>query len=208
MELGIAPWNAPVILGTRALAMPLACGNTVVLKSSEICPALLDLGGEAPLVVLDDADLDAAVDAATFGAFFNQGQICMPTERIIVDAGIADDFVPRLARRAALLQRGDPRRDNALPGTLVGADAGRRLQALVDDAVLKGAVMSATVLDKVSPAMRLYHEESFGPLVTIVRVSGDDEALRIANDSPFGLSSAVFSRAWTTIRTGPRHYPI
>ena len=177
--LGIAPWNAPVILATRAIAMPLACGNTVVLKASELSPAvhrligqvlqdaglgdgvvnvisnapadaaaiverlianpavrrvnftgsthvgrivgelsarhlkpaLLELGGKAPLLVLDDADLDAAVEAAAFGAYFNQGQICMSTERLIVDAKVADAFVAKLAAKVATLRAGDPAAD-------------------------------------------------------------------------------------------------
>src|SRR5579859_2960249 len=176
--LGIAPWNAPVILGTRAVAMPLACGNTVVLKAAESCPglhsligaalqeaglgdgvinvvtnapadaaaiverlianpavrrvnftgsthvgriiaqlaakhlkpALLELGGKAPLLVLHDADLDEAAAAANFGAFMNQGQICMSTERLIVDKRVASDFVAKLAAKAKGLVAGDPRR--------------------------------------------------------------------------------------------------
>ena len=181
--LGLAPWNAPIILGIRAIAMPLACGNTTILKASELCPqthlllgdvlaeagmgagvvnvvtnapadapavvealiehpavrrvnftgstrvgrtiaeicarhlkpALLELGGKAPLVVLDDADIAQAVDAAIFGSFLNQGQICMSTERIVVDEKIADDFVERLARRAESLTTGDPSTGNFCP---------------------------------------------------------------------------------------------
>jgi vanillin dehydrogenase len=184
--LGIAPWNAPVILGTRAIAAALACGNTVILRSSELCPGthhligqvlndagfpkgvvnvlsnapedapkivealiahpavkrinftgstrvgkiiaklaaehlkpvLLELGGKAPLIVLDDADLDQAVDAAAFGAFMNQGQICMSTERIIVDEKVADAFVAKLAAKASKLPAGDPRGQVVL-GSLV-----------------------------------------------------------------------------------------
>ena len=271
--LGIAPWNAPVILGVRAIAMPLACGNTVVLKASEICPAthgligevlraagldggivnvvsnapadaasivealiahpvvrrvnftgstrvgrivaeaaarhlkpaLLELGGKAPFVVLDDADLDEAARAAAFGAFMNQGQICMSTERIVVDATVADAFADKLARKAATLVAGDPRRAATPLGSVIGLDAVARLDGLVKDAVSRGAkilagghargtLMDATVLDHVTPAMRVYGEESFGPLVCIVRVSGVDEAVRVANDTDYGLASAVFGR--------------
>jgi acyl-CoA reductase-like NAD-dependent aldehyde dehydrogenase len=271
--LSIAPWNAPVILGVRALALPLACGNTVILKASEICPGthrliaeclrdaglppgvlnvitnapedapalldalishpavrrinftgstrvgriiaqtaakylkpvLLELGGKAPLVVLDDADLDAAVAAAAFGAFMNQGQICMSTERIVVDDSIADAFVAKLAAKADSLIAGDPRKGNTPLGSLIGLDAVDRIQSLIRDAVGKGArvvaggrsqgtLMSATVLDHVSSAMRIYGEESFGPIVAVVRVSGVDEAVRIANDTEYGLSAAVFGR--------------
>ncbi|MGM0784420.1 aldehyde dehydrogenase [Billgrantia gudaonensis] len=271
--VGIAPWNAPIILGTRAVATPLACGNTVILKSSEQCPAthhligevlveaglgdgvvnvitnapadapevvealiahpevarinftgstgvgriiaekaarhlkpvLLELGGKAPLLVLDDADLDAAVDAAIFGAFFNQGQICMSTERLIVDASVADAFVEKLAARAAALEAGDPRDEGNALGTLIDAESGHKLNAMLDDAEAKGArlasggradgvIMQATVVDGVMPDMRLYREESFGPVVAVIRVDGEEEAVRVANDSEYGLSAAVFSR--------------
>jgi acyl-CoA reductase-like NAD-dependent aldehyde dehydrogenase/ABC-type branched-subunit amino acid transport system ATPase component len=271
--LGIAPWNAPVILGVRAVAMPLACGNTVVLKASEMSPGvhrligtclaeaglgdgvvnvvtnapedaqavvealiahpavrrvnftgstrvgrlialacakhlkrvLLELGGKAPLVILDDADLDAAVNAAAFGAFMNQGQICMSTERIVVDDTVADAFVAKFAAKAKSLPHGDPRRGNVVLGSLISSAACERVAALVDDAVAKGAVlaaggrgngtiMPATIVDFVTPAMRIYGEESFGPVVTVVRVSGVDEAVRVANDTEYGLSSAVFGR--------------
>ncbi|HVY19806.1 MAG TPA: aldehyde dehydrogenase [Bauldia sp.] len=270
--VGMAPWNAPVILGTRAIAMPLACGNTVVFKASENCPAthrligqalveagvpagvinvvtndpkdapqivealivhpavkrvnftgstrvgriiaeiagrhlkpvLLELGGKAPLVVLDDADVDAAVNAAVFGAFMNQGQICMSTERLIVDEKIADEFVAKLAARAAKLPAGDPR-GHVVLGSLVSLDAALKMDALIDDATAKGAVVvaggkrngsvvDATIVDKVTPAMRIYQEESFGPVKPVIRVKDEDEAVRMANDTDYGLSGAVYSR--------------
>ncbi len=270
--LGIAPWNAPVILGVRAIAAPLACGNTVILRSSEVCPkthslivevmneagfpkgvvnlisnapedapkivaaliahpavkrvnftgssrvgkeiaklcaehlkpVLLELGGKAPLVVLADADLDAAVDAAVFGAFANSGQVCMSTERLIVDESIADAFVAKLAKRAAALPAGDPR-GHVVLGSLVSPSAAERMDELIADAKAKGAevvaggtrngpIVEATVIDRVTPQMRIYREESFGPVKPVVRVSGDDEAVRVANDTEYGLSSAVFSR--------------
>jgi acyl-CoA reductase-like NAD-dependent aldehyde dehydrogenase len=288
--LGIAPWNAPVILGTRAMAMPLACGNTVILKGSEACPkthrmivecfveaglpagvvgyisnapadaaevvkalieapavkhvnftgssavgriigrlagenlkpALLELGGKAPLVVLADADIDGAVNAAIFGAFMNQGQICMSTERIIVDGSIADAFVEKLAARAAKLPYGDPRGQVVL-GSLVSKEAGDKMTALISDATAKGAklvaggqrdgaIHSATLLDGVTPAMRIYGEESFGPVKSIIRVNGDAEAIATANDTDYGLSAAVFSQniqraisAATQIKSGICH---
>ncbi|MBB3919493.1 aldehyde dehydrogenase [Rhizobium fabae] len=270
--LAIAPWNAPVILATRAVAMPIACGNTVILKASEQCPgthrliatalteaglpagvinvltnapedapeivaaliahpavkrvnftgstkvgkiiaetcgrhlkpALLELGGKAPLVILDDADIDGAVNAAIFGAFMNQGQICMSTERIIVDEAIADEFVAKLAARASQLPAGDPR-GHVVLGSLISLDAAKKMEELIADATAKGAklvaggkrsgtVVEATLLDRVTPAMRVYAEESFGPVKPIIRVSGEEEAIRTANDTEYGLSSAVFSR--------------
>jgi acyl-CoA reductase-like NAD-dependent aldehyde dehydrogenase len=270
--LGIAPWNAPVILGTRAVAAALACGNTVILRSSEVCPGthqligqvlndagfpkgvvnvlsnapadapkivealiahpairrinftgstkvgriiaklaaghlkpvLLELGGKAPLLVLDDADLDQAVDAAAFGAFMNQGQICMSTERIIVDDKIADAFVAKLAAKASKLPAGDPR-GHVVLGSLVDLAPAERMDVLIADAVGKGAkvvaggkrngtVVEATLLDHVKAEMKIYSEESFGPVKSIVRVKGVDEAVRVANDTEYGLSAAVFGR--------------
>src|SRR5690242_5506633 len=198
--LGIAPWNAPVILGCRAIATPLACGNSVILKASERCPrthgliveafaaagfpegvvnlvtnepehaadvvgalidhpsvrrinftgstatgrivaaraaehlkpVLLELGGKAPLIVLEDADLDDAVKAAAFGAFMNAGQICMSTERIIVLDAIADEFARELAEKAS----GMP---SAAIGPQLDGAAQSKVQSLIDDALAKGA---------------------------------------------------------------------
>jgi len=281
--VGIAPWNAPVILGVRAIAMPLVCGNTIVFKASEACPmvhcligtalheagiplgvvnvltndpadapeivgalidnplvrhinftgstrvgrviaeraarhlkrVLLELGGKAPLIVLDDADLGAAVDAAAFGAFMNQGQICMSTERIVVDERVADEFVTRLSAKAAALPLKDPSLGPAVLGAVVDGASAEKILALIENAVENGAhlcaggkrdgtLMQATVLDRVTPAMRIYAEESFGPVVAVLRAKGDEEALRIANDTEYGLSAAIFSRdiarAWNLAR--------
>jgi len=257
--LGIAPWNAPVILGCRAIATPLACGNTVVLKASERCPrthglilqafaaagfpesvvnlvtnredqaaevvgalidhpavrrinftgstavgriiahraaenlkpVLLELGGKAPLVVLEDADLDEAVKAAAFGAFMNAGQICMSTERIIVVDTVADQFAQLFAAKASSMPP-------PAVGNQVDDEAGTNVQSLIEDALAKGAQLiasgAATVIDRVSPEMRLYRDESFGPVVGIIRVADEEEAIRAANDSEYGLSASVFTR--------------
>ena len=255
--VGIAPWNAPVILGTRAVATPLAFGNTVVLKASELCPrthahiaaaiadagvpagvinfltnapadaaavveeliahphtrrinftgstrvgriiaeiagrhlkrVLLELGGKAPLIVLADADLERAAAATSFGAFFHQGQICMSTERIVVDRAVAEPFADLLAARASALTVGDPRDPATQIGPMINAAAVTRVGELVEDARAHGAtVMSGgaadgplfppTVLYGVEPGMRVYGEESFGPLASIVVVDGADEAVR------------------------------
>ncbi|WP_328994774.1 aldehyde dehydrogenase [Kribbella sp. NBC_01245] len=270
--LGIAPWNAPVILGVRAIATPLACGNTVVLKGSENCPrthqliveafrglppgvvnyltnapadagevveaviahpavkrvnftgstkvgriiaktcaeylkpVVLELGGKAPFVVLDDADIPAAVDAAIFGSFSNSGQICMSTERVIVDRTIADEFAEAFARRAEALPVGDPRGDtHVVLGSVIGPETVARCNELLDDAIARGAkllcggkaestLMPATILDHVTPAMRVFREETFGPLKCVVRVDGVEEAVAVANDSEYGLAAAVFGK--------------
>jgi acyl-CoA reductase-like NAD-dependent aldehyde dehydrogenase len=271
--VGIAPWNAPIILGTRAVATPLAYGNTVVLKASEECPrthaaivealrdaglpagvvnlitndpadapgvveelikqpavrrinftgstkvgriiaetaarhlkrTLLELGGKAPMVVLDDADLEAAADAAGFGAFMNSGQICMSTERIVADSAVVDELGERLAKRAEGMTVGDPRDPATMIGPVINPAAHERIMGLIEDARSKGATVLAggtadgpliapTVLAGVTPEMKIYAEESFGPVVTIVTVEGEDEAVRVANDTEYGLSAAVFSQ--------------
>jgi len=271
--LGLAPWNAPIILGVRAIAMPLACGNTVILKASEVCPAthrligtvlqeagldggvvnvithdakdaaavvegmiahkavrrvnftgstgvgrsvallaakylkpvLLELGGKAPLIVLADADIDAAVDATVFGAYANQGQICMSTERVIVEQPVADEFAAKLARRVAALPSGDPRQGEVVLGSVVGQATVERVQRLVNAAVSQGArlltggksqgtLMQGIVVDHVTPEMALFRDETFGPQVSITRVASVDEAVRLANDTDYGLSASVFSR--------------
>ena len=156
------------------------------------------------MIVLDDADIEEAVKAAAFGAFVNMGQICMSTERIIVDQKIADEFVEKFAAKARSLPHGDPR-GHVVLGSLVNKEAAARVRELMNDAVSKGAqvvaggeingtVISATVLDHVKPSMRIYSEESFGPVKPIIRVNGVDEAVRVANDTEYGLSAAVFSR--------------
>jgi benzaldehyde dehydrogenase (NAD) len=270
--VGIAPWNAPVILSTRAVATPLAFGNTVVLKASELCPqthahvasaiadagippgvinfltnspadaaevvdelishpltrrvnftgstrvgriiaetcgrhlkrALLELGGKAPLIVLPDADLERAAAATSFGAFFHQGQICMSTERIVVDRSVAEPFAELLAARASALKVGDPRDPETQIGPLINEAALQRVGEMVDDARSRGArVLSGgeadgpcyppTVLLGVESGMRAYDEESFGPLASIVVVDGTDEAIDVANDTEYGLSAAIWS---------------
>ncbi len=135
----------------------------------------------------------------------NQGQLCMATERIIVDGGVADEFARRLTVKASSMLAGDPRVDDWSLGPMVGTEAVDRIAELIRDAVFKGAqllcggradgvMMDATVLDYVTPVMRIYTEESFGPLVAIVRVRGIEDAVRVANDTEYGLSSAIFGR--------------
>src|SRR4051795_3926614 len=271
--VGIAPWNAPVILATRAVAAPLAYGNTVVLKASEECPrthaavaaaindagvpagvinlitnapddaaavvealianplvrrvnftgstkvgriiaskaaehltrTLLELGGKAPMVVLPDADLDEAVNAAGFGAFMNSGQICMSTERVVIDRSIADDFGEKLAAKASGLPTGDPRDEGTAIGPVINPGAVERIRGLLEDAKAKGAkvlaggeiegsVVQPTVLAGVTPEMKIYYEESFGPIACIVEVDDADQAVAVANDTEYGLAAAVFSR--------------
>ncbi len=166
---------------------------------------ILELSGKAPLLVLEDADLDEAVKAAAFGAFMNQGQICMSTERIIVLDAVAGKFAEKFKNKAASLAVGDPREDKTPLGAVVDRKAVLHVESLVQDALQQGAVvltggeskgvlMPATVVDKVTPQMRLFREESFGPVVALVRAHDEAEAVRLANNTEYGLAAAVFTR--------------
>src|SRR5690606_6692402 len=138
-----------------------------------------------------------------FGAFMNQGQICMSTERIIVVEAVADEFARRFAEKAKSLATGDPREGKAPLGCVVDRKTVNHVNVLIEDALAKGAeaiaggasdsvLMSATVIDKVAPDMKLYRDESFGPVVAVIRAKDEEDAIRLANDSEYGLSAAVF----------------
>lgn len=288
-----APWNAPLILGARAIATPLAVGNTVVLKASEeaplacalfladvlrdaglppgvlnvltndpadaatiastligdprvrrvnftgstgvgrtigelaarhLTPAVLELGGKNAVLVLEDADLDYAANAVAFGAYLNSGQICMSADRVIVHRSVAAEFADRLAAKAASLPAGDPTDPATVIGPLINPGAAARVAALVDDATANGAkVLSgggtpdgahypATVVGAVSPAMRIHREEIFGPVCTVLTAESEDDAVRIANDSPYGLTAGIITPDLTRglavarrLRTGIAH---
>ncbi len=271
--LAIAPWNAPIVLSVRSLAVPLACGNTVVFKASELCPlthqlvidilrkaglpdgalgivhnreedaaeivealiahpavrrinftgstrvgrlvaelgarhlkrCLLELGSKAPLIVLDDAEIEAAVEAAAYGAFFHQGQVCMSTERLIVHETLADAFIDKLHEQAEKLSVPDTGLTQGRLGPMISEQAAGRVKALIDDAVTKGAklvtgghqkgaFLDATILDGISPNMRIYYEEAFGPVASVIRFADIEEAVSIANDTEYGLAASVFGR--------------
>jgi acyl-CoA reductase-like NAD-dependent aldehyde dehydrogenase len=270
-----APWNAPLILGARAVAAPLAVGNTVVVKASEdaplacalflaevlvdaglpagvlnvltndrrdaaavaealigdrrvrrvnftgstgvgrrigelaarhLTPAVLELGGKNSVLVLEDADLEYAVNAVAFGAYLNSGQICMSADRVLVHRSLADEFAARLAEKAKGLPAGDPTDPHTVIGPLISADAAQRVSGLVDEAADGGARVlagggrpdgahyPATVLADVTPGMRIHTEEIFGPVCTVLTVDNEDEAVAVANDSPYGLTAGVLTR--------------
>jgi vanillin dehydrogenase len=175
------------------------------IAARHLKPVLLELGGKAPMIVLADADVDNAVRAAVFGAFMHQGQICMSTERIVVDRSIADQFADKLAARSNTLNAASASERARTLGSLISRESATRAEALVKDAVQKGArvlcggtvdgiVMNATVLDAVTPEMKIYHEESFAPIVCLLRVGTVEEAIRVSNDTEYGLSSSIFTR--------------
>jgi acyl-CoA reductase-like NAD-dependent aldehyde dehydrogenase len=269
----IAPWNAALILSARSIAAPLALGNTVVLKPSELSPVVggliwgeifaeaglpagvlnivthapgeaapigdelvenravrrinftgstetgrrlaeaagrhlkrvvLELGGYNPLIVLDDADLDYAVNASTFGAFLHQGQICMSARRIIVQRGIADEFTKRLAEKARGLKAGDPKEQDTIIGPLIHEAALSTVTERVDDAVAKGARVlaggeaagpcyRATVLADVPADADFARFETFGPVVAVEVADSAEDAVARANATTYGLSAGILT---------------
>jgi aldehyde dehydrogenase (NAD+) len=167
----------------------------------------LELGGNGPLVVLDDADLDYAVDAAVFGKFFHQGQVCMITNRVVVDESVHDAFVERYVERVRGLKVGDPREDDTVIGPIINRKQLEGIQDKVAQAREDGAeqVLGGDPTGPIGSVLPPHvllgtndvataRQEVFGPVATIIRVSGEDEALAVANDTEYGLSSAVFTR--------------
>ena len=271
---GIAPWNAPLILSLRAVALPLAYGNTVVLKPSAETPiaggllyaeifeeagfpkgvfnvvtnapghsdeigdefvenpkvrrisftgstetgrriaekagrhlkrVALELSGYNPLIVLRDADVDYAVNAASFGTFLHQGQICMSARNLIVERPIADAFVTKLVAKTKTLGVGDPRVPTTVIGPLINKQQLEKVRSSVEDAVKKGAKVlvggkvegpcfQPTLLADVKDDMRIDHEECFGPVAVVTVVDSPTEAVRVANDTPYGLSAGIITR--------------
>lgn len=154
--------------------------------------------------MLGSADLDLAADAAVFGAFANQGQACMSTERLIVEETVAEPLIARLIERISRLNETENGGPAERMGCLINHEASRRALSLVDDAIrngaellaggqINGSTMQATLLDRVHNGMRVYHDESFAPILPIIRVSSPEEAITIANDTEYGLTAAIFS---------------
>ncbi|KAG5957890.1 hypothetical protein E4U58_005617 [Claviceps cyperi] len=270
--LSIAAWNAPYMLGTRAVAFPIATGNTVVLKASERCPrtfwalvdvlreaglpkgvvnllihepsdaaavtsslitdprvkkinftgstavgriiakqaaeylkpVVLELGGKAPAIVWEDADLDLAAQQCALGSNIHGGQICMCTEKILVHKAIKDTFRQKLAAAVAAMFPSD---SEAI--VLIDSAAAHKNKQLVADATERGATilhgdvaaqessntrMRPIVVDNVTADMDIYKTESFGPTVSILDIESEEEAIRIANDTEYGLAAAVFTQ--------------
>ncbi|KAL5476695.1 hypothetical protein ACEPAI_2881 [Sanghuangporus weigelae] len=273
--LSIAPWNAPITLSIRAIAVPLICGNTVVLKSSEyspwcqeivvelmheagippgvlnfismsreasptliselignpiirhvnftgsdrvgriiageaakyLKPCVFELGGKAPAVVLDDADTEAAARSITYGALLGSGQICMSTERVIVQRGAASALLPALQKYFASIRAGDINSDSsARISSLINEGAAESVlnlmkeakeagaEVLLGDLKRDGAVVQPHVLSGIKPGMRAFDRESFGPLVGVVTVDTIDEAIELANATDYSLTASLWTR--------------
>jgi acyl-CoA reductase-like NAD-dependent aldehyde dehydrogenase len=271
---GIGPWNAPLILSLRAVCMPIAYGNTAVLKpstesaaaggvmiaevfheagfpkgvlnlvtngpgvSSEIGDEFienpkvrrinltgssavgrqlaekagrylkrvaLELGGQNPMIILSDADIDQAVNAACFGGFLHQGQICMSMRRIIIEKSVAREFTEKFVKKVSAYKVGNPKEPDTVIGPLINQYQFDQVKNSVEAAVRDGAKVLCggrseglcyypTVIVNAKPRTPFSCEETFGPVVSIIEVEDENEAVAVANDTMYGLSSAVFTR--------------
>ncbi|WP_030262550.1 aldehyde dehydrogenase family protein [Streptomyces sp. NRRL B-24484] len=176
--------------------------HVATVAASHFKRTVLELGGNSALVVLDDADLDYAVDAAVFSRFAHQGQVCMAANRVLVDRSVLDEFTAKFVAKIRTLTVGDPRDPATDIGPLINSAQADAITAQVDEAVAGGAevllrgatvgtLMDPVVLAGVPHDAPVLRREIFGPVVVVVPFDGDDEAVEIANDTPFGLSGAV-----------------
>jgi aldehyde dehydrogenase (NAD+) len=164
--------------------------------------SVLELGGNSALVVLDDADVDYAVDAAVFSRFVHQGQVCMAANRVLVDRAIADEFTEKFVAKVRSLKAGDPRDPQTVIGPVINSTQANALSGAVEQALAEGAtalvrgtvtnnLVEPTVLTGLPADSALLQQEIFGPVVFLVSFDGEEEAVRIVNDTPYGLSGAV-----------------
>jgi aldehyde dehydrogenase (NAD+) len=214
----ISPWNWPLHLSMRSVAPALALGNAVVLKPATDTPvtgglliarllkrALLELGGNAPLIVTEDVDLEQAVQNAVAGKFLRGGQMCIAVNRIIVADAIHDRFVDLFIACCRSLKISDPDDPETAFGPVINHHQLQRLQGLLSRAhgngarlrlggAAKGLNLPPQVFDQVTPDMTIAQQEIFGPIAPILRACDDKEAVQIANATDYGLSSAVLCR--------------
>jgi|CXWL01.1.fsa_nt_gi benzaldehyde dehydrogenase (NAD) len=176
------------------------------LASRHLKRVTLELGGKNSTIVLDDADLDVAASSAAWGAYLHQGQICMATGTVLAQRKIARDLTERLVAKAKHLPVGDPSAGPCALGPIINARQIERIDGIVKDAVAKGAVLRAggtydklfyspTVLENVTPAMRVYTEEVFGPVLSVTPFDTDDEAIALNNATEYGLSTGVITQS-------------
>lgn len=195
----------PLIADERIELVTFTGGTTVGKRIAKIAgykKLCLELGGNSPLIILDDADMDLAISLAAEGCFRNSGQRCTAVKRLLVHEKIKDEFVEKFVSRAATYTAGDPADPDTVVGTVIDEQAAIVLEDRVKQAVgqgakvllgggRSGAQIEPTVIDDVSRDAEMIREESFGPLAPIIRVSDVDDAIAVANDSKYGLSSGV-----------------
>ena len=198
---------SPALQGVSLTGSERAGSAVGELAGRHMKKAVLELGGSDPFIVLPGADVDKATSAAVAGRFGNAGQVCTSSKRMIVESSVFDEFLQGFVAKAGQWQLGDPTSADTKLGPMASLAARTDLIGQVEDAVAKGAKVHlggqvpdgpgafypATVLTGVTPEMRAYREELFGPVAVLYQVDSADEAIAMANDSPYGLGSAVFT---------------
>ncbi len=185
--------------GSTAVGRQIAAKCGAYLKK-----CCVELGGKDSMIVLEDADLDKAAEAANFGSFMHQGQVCMSTEKLLVHERIYEPFMERFLKRAARLKTGHVNDKANTIGPMVNTRQAHRVKALIDDAVAKGArvdlggkawdnFVEPTVLSNIDRSMDIWHDETFGPVVMVCPFRTEDEAVALNNDTEYGLTAAVWT---------------
>jgi benzaldehyde dehydrogenase (NAD) len=204
VEPGEAICEAPEVRMVSFTGSTRAGRAVGALAGGNLKRVALELGGKSSFIVLDDADIEKASSCGSFGTFFHQGQICMASGRHLVHESVADEYISKLAERAARLPVGDPGKEEVALGPIINRRQIDRVQEIVDEAVNAGADLKAggkgdppyfppTVLANMSRDMRAWNEEIFGPVAPVMTFSDEDEAVAIANDTEYGLSGAVYT---------------
>lgn len=176
--------------------------HVATVCASHFKSAVLELGGNSALVVLEDADIDYAVDAAVFSRYVHQGQVCMAANRVLVDRSIADEFTEKFVAKVRTLKVGDPSDPQTIIGPVINSSQADSLTGAVDQAIAEGAtalvrgattdnLVEPTVLTDLPAGSAILRQEIFGPVALLVPFDGEEEAVRIVNDTPYGLSGAV-----------------
>ena len=182
-----------------------------IVRAAGLKRSLIEASGNGPVIVCDDADLEAAAKGAVFGGFFCSGQVCCATERVLVDRNVHDDFLAAVMKEAEAWKLGDPYDDDTLVGPMNNEPTAQKMDRHLEDALEKGATIVSggardgdrptnlyyqpTVVDGVGVDTLINRDETFGPIVPMITVSGDDEALAVANDSHLGLQAAVYTKS-------------
>ncbi|MEV5782166.1 aldehyde dehydrogenase family protein [Streptomyces sp. NPDC048448] len=176
--------------------------HVATVCASHFKNAVLELGGNSALVVLDDADIDYAVDAAVFSRYVHQGQVCMAANRVLVDRSVADEFTEKFVAKVRTLKVGDPSDPRTIIGPVINSSQADAITGAVDQAIAEGAtalvhgtttdnLVEPTVLTDLPSDSAILRQEIFGPVALLVLFDGEEEAVRIVNDTPYGLSGAV-----------------